>query len=749
MKRIFLAAASILAISTTGTLANDSVILLTQNDQIAQIIRQSQPTLLEQKTATDALIQSMPAAREEEPVVQVPAVEAKPATAPAKVPSKVELAGIYYYAEQRQEERVKAEFARLKLKYPDFQMPADLYNPKVEQVDEQSLWALYDKNDITGIDKEIARRKAEDPSWTPTVDFTAKFARKKQRNIIVASQKAKNWAAVIAAGASLNPETEKEVDLLWDMIDAYAATGNKDALGRYYRGILFRDPANALPKAAIIATIQKATRDFAPDEIRAVMAQFAADPEIMAGLGNVSVDLIRKQVADFNTDDKLATPLPKDDIDALRAAASGKDGTVSDFSLLGWYYLKIKEPAEAGAWFRRALEKEQDVEHAKGLYLALVQQNRQDEAYDLALKYRDALAADPVFLMNALAERFAKPDGGKIDAAAVKAFAGTILSTKSGPHAEILAWYAYNSGQYEAARAWFGKAFGWKPEAASLKGLALSEGQLGNREALVALYQRYAEQYPDIWKNVHLNKDGQRKVKRGKPGPIDTMEVGAVAREKQAVRPDFLDDDTPVKTPTRRKSVVRDDATTASAPANASGYLNSKRYGSCLTTLQGQLSPAASLTKGWCLLGLKRTTEAKNAFSAALAGGGQTRSDASYGLALTLLRARMTDDAESVIALYPLTPTRDREIRLEIYWQKARSAFDHKQYQQALNALNARIALTAEPADMTQLRAWSHFNLGHRAEAHQIFEKLAAYIDDPGVRRGLAATSGQTPTLPD
>jgi len=743
MRRLLLATASLLAISVPAAFAADSVLLLTRNDQVAQIIRASEPVTTTAQPPVVAVTEKTPL------VVSAPVVTATESAKAVdlKQPNKVDLAALYYYAGQKRDERVKAEFARLKLKYPGFEMPDDLYRPKAERIDEKQLWTLYNNNDMAGVRQEVARRQSANPGWKPTDDFAAKFARKQMRDTIVGNHKLKNWPAVIAAGATLNPETEKEVDLLWDMIDAYAATGSKDALGRYYRAILFRNPANPLPKPVIVTTIQKATRDFPPADIRAVMAQFAADPEIMAGLANVSVDLVRKTVADFNVDETLTAPLNKGDIDALRAAAAGKDGTVPDFSLLGWYYLKIKQPAEAGAWFRRALDKEPVVEHAKGLYLALVQQDRQAEAYDLALKYRDPLAADPVFLMNALAERFAKPSSGAIDAEAVKAYAGTIIATKSGPHAEILAWYAYNSGQFDAARAWFSKSFDWKPAAANLKGLALADGQLGDRNALVALYQRYGQQYPDIWADVHLAKPGKRIPVRARANPIDSMQVGAVDRQPQAQTPDFLRDDAKPVRRTVRRAVKTDDDAASPQPANAAGHLTGKRYGACLSALGSNVSPAAALTRGWCLLGLKRTAEAKNAFSAALAGGGKTRTDAAYGLSLTLLRAQMTDDAEAVLALYPLTPTRDKEIRLEVYWQKARSAFDHGEYQQALNALNARIALTAEPTDMTQLRGWAHFKLGHKAEAHAIFAKLASYIDDSGVRRGLAATSGQTPTM--
>jgi tetratricopeptide (TPR) repeat protein len=728
MRPLSLAAASWLALVAGTALANDPINILTREDDVARVIRETPPAVVVRKVA------------------EVP--PAKTDAQPSGGPSKVELAAIYYYAEQRQEDRVKAEYARLRHKYPDFEMPKDLYKPKVERLDERLLWALYDKDDITGIDEEIARRVAQTPGWVPSDDFAAKFARKKMRLTIKAAHDAKDWPSVIAAGAALDPGTEKEVDLLWSMIDAYSGVANKPELGRFYRAILFRDKAHEFPKKVIIATIQKATRDFAPADIRAVMARYAADPEISAGLAGISVDLIRKTVADFNVDKNRTAPLPKADIDALIAAAASAEGRVDDFSLLGWYDLKVKDPAEASAWFRRALEKEPNAEHAKGLYLSLVQQDRQEEAYDLALKYKAELAADPVFLMNALAERFAKPETGKVDAEAVKAYSATILATKSAAHAEILAWYAYNSGQYPAAKAWFGKSFAWEPAATRLKGLALAQGQLGDRTALVALYERYSSKYPDIWDDVHLNKNGKTRTVRRKAAEIDAMEVGAVEKQAKAT-PEFLEEAAEPAPRPRRRTTASETTTGAAISSGADGLLSASRYGDCIAALQrseakGRLSPAASLTKGWCLMGLKRTAEAKDAFAAALAGSGKTRADAAYGMALTLLRGSLTDEAEAVISLYPLTPARDKEIRLAIYWQKARSAFDNKQYQRTLDALNARIALTPEPTDMTQLRAWAHFNLGHVAEARAIFQKLSAYIDDAGVRRGLAATGMST-----
>ncbi|MDH6265115.1 tetratricopeptide (TPR) repeat protein [Rhizobium sp. SG_E_25_P2] len=659
-------------------------------------------------------------------------------------PDSIELAALYYYARNKEEARLKAEFARLQHKYPGFEMPQDLYQPTAKPVDESRIWALYAKDDFAGVDAEMARIAAERPDWKPSGDFAAKFARKKMRFAVTAAVKARNWQGAAAAGASIDPATEKEVDLVWDMIDAYSALGDRDRLARFYRALLFRDPAHQISKSAIVATIKKSTRDFTPDDVRGVMAVFAADPVISAGLSSVTTDLTRRAVAEFNTDKAKTEPLAKTDIDALASAATeGK--APADFSLLGWYYLKIKEPANAGAWFRRAIEAEPTADHAKGLYLSLMGQARDQEAYELAVTYKAALISDPVFLMNALAARITGPHAEGVKPDAVAAYAEAILAAKSGPHAEILAWYAYNSGQFPAARAWFDKAFAWEPNEARLKGLALAEGQLGDRAALVALYKAYGKTYPAIWDDVHLAKKGARRAS-ARP-VIDQMQVGALETKQQAREPDFIETSPQRAEPQQAESVRRRRSVAASG---FDALLGQKRFGDCVAaitareTTQG-LKPGDQLVKGWCMMGLKRNSEAQAAFSAALSGGGKTQSDAAYGLALTLLRNQMTSEAQSVISLYPLGGARDKEIRLEIYWQMARAAFDRKDYRQSLDALNERIRLAPEPVGMTQLRAWAHYNLGNKAEAKAIFETLADYVDDSGVRRGLAAaTSGPT-----
>ncbi|MBP1861934.1 bacterial transcriptional activator domain-containing protein [Rhizobium herbae] len=617
-------------------------------------------------------------------------------------PGEVELAALYYYAEQKQDDRVAAEAARLRLKFPQFEMPQDLFLPQSARgADETALWQLYDKSDFTGIDAEIIRRKTETPDWAPTADFTDKLARKKQRVLMTEAAKNKNWTDVIQASGSLDPATETEMDLLWTLIDAYSQTGIKQPLADVYRGILLREGDKRLPDAVLVTTLQKAIRDFPAAEVQAVMQKLAVTPAMQAGLQPVAFDLLRKTVADFNADEKQTAPLSEDQLVPLKAEVPPK---AEDLALLGWYYLKVKQPAVSALWFGKALALQADGSNAKGLYLSLAAQNLEEEAYQVAATHLQDLSDDPEFLMNALSLRFAKPDMAVIDEKIVASYSTTILQTLNADHAEILAWYAYNSKQYEAASAWFQKAVDWKVAPARVKGLALSYLRLSQKQEFAGLQEKYGVAYPDIWSEIKA------------AAPPKGEKAAAVIKPRGAIQ------------------------------ANYFRNFQAKRYSACINDLsdlqaRGQLSPDAAQIGGWCYLGLSRLSEARASFAQGLNASGQIRSDAAYGTALTLLRGRLTDDAEAILAAYPLNAERDREIRAEIYVQRARASFDQKQYQNALDALNARASLVAEPTDLSQLRGWAYYHLGNKVMAKQVFQRLNDHLSDAGVRRGLMVTS--------
>lgn len=648
-----------------------------------------------------------------QPLLETASLPERPVEKREPGPDAVELAALYYYADQKQEKRLEAEAERLRLKYPGFVVPADVYLPPgARGAGEEALWALFEKDDLAGIEVEIARRRAGMPDWNPTADFAGKLARKKLRIAITQAARAKDWMAVAAAGAGLDPKTETDVDLLWTLIDAYAETGAVDKLPPLYQGILFRDAANKLPDDLLLTTLQKATRDFPSDDIRAVMRSFSGNPGLQAGMSAVSLDLIRRDMGAFNADETRLEPLAEMDVKRLSDVASAQPKP-ADLSLLGWYCYKLKKPAESMLWFRKALAAERNPNNAKGLYLSLAAQNMDKEAFEVASEYLEDLSDDPEFLMNALSLRFARPELAAIDGKIVASYSSTILRTLNGDHGEILAWYAYNSRQFEAAEAWFAKSFEWEPEEARLKGLALSYLRLGKKQAFADLEDAYGDLYPDIWIDIRTARPP-----RGRHVRVEVEKPRVIAE-------------------------------TAGRRIETTGYrrhLKDKNFSACIADLKSvaarrALSAAEQLAGGWCHLGLLRTGEARSAFAAALKGTGVVRSDAAYGMALTLLRGQLTDEAENILGLYPMNAARDREIRTEIYVQRARSAFEKKQYQRVLDALNLRLKLVAEPNDLTQLRGWSYYHLGDKKTAHAIFARLKMRFNDPALQGGAHASS--------
>ncbi len=631
------------------------------------------------------------------PVTEKPAAPFVPVTATG--PDEVDLAALYYYADQGQEERVQAELARLQLKFPGFEPPKNLYMPAARRsMDEQPLWALYEKNDFSSIEAEIARLQAANPGWSPSEDFSGKLARRKIRVQMTAAVAARDWAGVIAAGEAIDPAGETEIDLLWMLVDAYHETGMREQMAEVCKAILFRQGEARFPDDLLAVTLQKAAQDFSAEEIDAVIKALWPQPARVAALAPVTDALLRRRVADFTANDALTAPLPEADLQRLAAQSD----TAGDDILLGWYFLKVKQLPSAEQAFGKAMERAPGAEAAKGLYLSLSRQGRDADAYRWAAGHLDLFAGEPELLMAALAPRLSKPELGALEPQAIAAYSAAIGETQSADHAEILGWYAYNSKQFAAAEAWFAKAFEWQEKPERLKGLALSYLRENRKKDFAALRSRYGERYPDLWAEI---------ASAPPPRGLSGATVGKPAA------------------------------------GDASGYaaaLRDKRYDACIRELQrqedrGGLSAEASLARGWCFMGLNRSSDARAAFNAALAGRGVTRQDATYGLALAALRDKLTDQAEAALSATPLSAVRDREIRAEIYWQRARAAFDIGQYDQALAALNARMQLVPEPTDMSKLRAWAHQKLGHKAEAKAIFERLSMHLSDRAVAQGLTA----------
>jgi len=634
-----------------------------------------------------------------------PAPEGKPQAAVQGAElDPVETAALYFYAKQGQMERVDAEIARLQVLHPGFVPPQDLYTASdIVVPDETGLWEMYAADDFTGIDAEIIRRQAEDPSWEPTSDFQGKLVRKKLRVRMRELAQAEDWLALLDVSAGLDPATETDLDLTWMRIDALSAVGDRDGLAHAFRGLLARDGLDRLSDEHLIVTLQKALKDFPASEIRTLAATLWPQQPGNYLPAALRLDVARKQIAEFNANTNAAAV--SDDQLRLLALETRNSHRAEDLSLLGWHDLKTEKPAAAEEWFSIAMQEAPDPELAKGMYLSLYRQDDDTRAYAFAAKHLPDLSDDPFFLMNVLSPRFGKPDAGPLSEDVVLAYSTAILETSAADHAEILGWYAYNSRQFEAAEAWFKKSYGWEASADRLKGLALSLLRRDRKKEYAALKSEFGNIYPDIWPEI-----------AAAPAP-KPRKAAAVSEPKAGVKSSYI------------------------------RQFEARNYSGCLRELdrlgQAAAKPSIAVVRGWCELGLKRFSQARSSFEQAMSGSGQVRLDATYGAGLALLGARLTDEAEALIAASSLSPARESELRSEIYVQRARSSFDHKQYARTLAALDARATLVSEPRDLTQMRAWAHYHLGQTGRAKAIFRQLNMVIREPGSTAAMKLINNQ------
>ena len=625
--------------------------------------------------------------------------EANVQTTPA--PDTVDLAALYYYARNGEAERVEAETRRLELKFPGFTPPADLYAPDAgDHVDETTLWQLYERDDYAGIEQEISRIAASHAGWEPSEDFRSKLERRKLRFAMTQAHEAKDFVTVIRLGANLNPTQETEIDLLWMMLDAYRANEMQDGLTTVYRGILFRAPEKAFSDELVLTTLKKAMEDIPAADLREAIRVLSADPELALSMRSLSLDLMRRELGDFASG-VAGAPQPGPEVIAAVRTAADTEQAPEDLALMGWYMLKIEQPDQAANFFQRMLQKKVAPEAVRGMALSLSHQSKDEEAYAFVTAHLDVLAEEDAFLLDQLSFPFKGEGKTGIDERVVNRYSEAIQKTESSDHARLIGWYAYNSRQFEPARAWFAKAFEWKSEADSLKGLALTLTRLGEKKALAELRERHRETYQTVFAELKSASEPRERAGKSVAAPAG-VQAGYLSR------------------------------------------LQKKDYGGCVSELRrleakAALRPDAQVAKGWCLLGLNHLVEARQAFTAGLAGGGGKADDAAYGLGLTLLRANLTDDAEALLMQRSLTPLRDRELRAELLWQRARAAFDRKQYRVTLEALNARLQIMPEPVGISQMRAWSHYHLGNLAQSRTIFAQLNQVMSDPANARGIAA----------
>jgi hypothetical protein len=453
-----------------------------------------------------------------------------------------ELNALRYYAHSRDLNRVAAEIRRIKLDYPNWNPPEDLYSDEKPKVDEQPLWDLYLKKDYVGIEAKMAEMKAANPAWIPTHDFTDKYLHAKASATIIAMSDDKRWNEVVEAATSQEGMVNcNEIDLAWRVAEGFARTGDEAKATEIY-GFILNSCANS---PARIGTVQKASEVLTdPAKVDQLIAMGKKRPDGTNEFAPIVEGRIRADLGDFAAG-KTTIPVAQERVSAFEKATTASKKS-EDALLLGWYYRKTRDHEKALAWTRVAYQGEANVKTAEAYALALRESYNFDEAEKLTYEWRDKgdpfrkLYIDIVStsitahghdadIMRRQSEQETQAQapvrkeltGSKGDVYGqafdrpivycgqqrplttpeierLMRFKVEVETDKSALGGQAMGWRLYEANLPADAAFWFEHSMVWAPNAPAAVGLAVTAKRLHQTSAYRALLAKYGATYPEL-----------------------------------------------------------------------------------------------------------------------------------------------------------------------------------------------------------------------------------------------------------
>ncbi|BAI75807.1 hypothetical protein AZL_c05140 (plasmid) [Azospirillum sp. B510] len=337
----------------------------------------------------------------------------------------------------------------------------------------------------------------------------------------------------------------------------------------------------------------------------------------------------------------------------------------------------------------------------------------------------------------------AKPGAkaGALSAADLSRVQGIIRDKQDADGAIALGWYFQKQRNFAEAQSWFSQANGWAPSDKAAEGLVLAYNGLGEKA------QARAAAAP--WKGKSSRVDQALKA-------VDPPRAPASGGRGAPQGPSELD-----------RALARHD------------------FAECLAIIRNTISrsgPTAALVqqRGWCLLELKRPSEAEAAFAeaqtlaarepakapakagapASSSASGQDSAQASgrtlsatglpqaatpaqenaYGQAVARLATGDTAGLTRDLPRANMTPAQKAEIRAALMATEANRALEDKRYNDVLRLLDARKELEPEPRNLGILRGWALYNLWRYDEAYRQFKSIDDRLSTPESREGVSVT---------
>ncbi|KAA0576994.1 hypothetical protein FZ983_22580 [Azospirillum sp. B21] len=347
--------------------------------------------------------------------------------------------------------------------------------------------------------------------------------------------------------------------------------------------------------------------------------------------------------------------------------------------------------------------------------------------------YSTVRTAEAELETGRLLERLGNSKAGALSAADLSRVQGIVRDKQDADGAIALGWYFQKQKNFAEAQSWFSQANGWAPSDRAAEGLVLAYNGLGEKA------QARAAAAP--WKGKSNRVDQALKAVDPPRGPAGGGRGGPQG-------PSELD-----------RALARQD------------------YAACIAIIRASIAksgPTAALLqqRGWCLLELKRPSEAEAAFAEAQvlaarepAKGGASAGGASAGAAVprtpsagglpqsaTLAQenaygqaiARLaTGDVAGLTRDLPranMTAAQKAEIRASLMATEANRALEDKRYNDVLRLLDARKQLEPEPRNLGILRGWALYNLMRYDEAYDQFKAIDDRLSTEESREGVTIT---------
>ncbi len=347
--------------------------------------------------------------------------------------------------------------------------------------------------------------------------------------------------------------------------------------------------------------------------------------------------------------------------------------------------------------------------------------------------YSTVRTAEAELETGRLLERLGNSKAGALSAADLSRVQGIIRDKQDADGAIALGWYFQKQKNFAEAQSWFSQANGWAPSDRAAEGLVLAYNGLGEKA------QARAAAAP--WKGKSNRIDQALKAVDPPRGPSGGGRGGPQG-------PSELD-----------RALARQD------------------YAACIAIIRASIAksgPTAALLqqRGWCLLELKRPSEAEAAFAEAQvlaarepAKGGASAGGASvgavsprtpsagglpqtatlahenaYGQAIARLA---TGDVAGLTRDLPranMTAAQKAEIRASLMATEANRALEDKRYNDVLRLLDARKQLEPEPRNLGILRGWALYNLMRYDEAYDQFKAIDDRLSTEESREGVTIT---------